>query len=148
MGCHGGLVTGSETLGKFLVNFSRPFIYTTAPSVYQVDAVRTAYSLLQSPVHEKNLLTLHKNILFFAETIESQFPGSKVLRSHINKITAGDLDKTIRLAAQLRQQGYICRPVLSPTVEKGQEGIRLNLHAYNTMEEITGLGQACKQFLS
>lgn len=147
MGCHGAVVAGSKVLESFLVNFSRPFIYTTAPSVYQVDAVRTAYSLLQSSAHEKNILSLRKNILFFAETMSAHFPGTQIQQSHINKFSVGNLHKTVQLAASLRNQGYICRPVLSPTVEKGQERIRINLHAYNTLEEITGLIMTCKKLL-
>jgi 8-amino-7-oxononanoate synthase len=148
MGAHGGAVAGSQVLKNYLVNFSRPFIYTTAPSLYQVNTVKTAYSLLQSPAYEKNRLALRKNILFFAETIGAQFPGTDIQQSHINKLTVGNLDKTIALAAALRERGYICRPVLSPTVEEGRERIRINLHAYNTLEEITGLVNTCKTLLS
>lgn len=148
MGAHGGAIAGSEVLKQFLVNFSRPFIYTTAPSLYQVNTVKTAYSLLQSPAHEKNRLALRKNILYFAETMEQLFPGTNITPAHINKFTVGHIDKTIELASALRQRGYICRPVLSPTVEKGQERIRVNLHAYNTLEEIAGLIQSFKTLLT
>jgi 8-amino-7-oxononanoate synthase len=139
MGTHGGLVAGSHELKQFLVNFSRPFIYTTAPSFHQAQSVRLAYSLLTSPVFEKQKLSLRKNILFFTETMQQEFPEMEIIPSHINKLIIGDIDKTVRTAKLLREFGFICRPVLSPTVETGRERIRINLHAFNTIEEIEKL---------
>ncbi len=139
MGCHGGVVVCNKNLRNYLVNYSRPFIYTTAPSANQVVAVKTAYSLLTSPIHEKNRLALRKNILFFVETISAQSNNHSAIHSHINKFMIGDNEKAIQISQALRNKGFICRPVLSPTVPKGTERIRINLHSYNTMEEISGL---------
>lgn len=147
MGAHGGAVMGHKILHDFQVNFSRPFIYTTAPAMHQVQGVKTAYSLLQSPAYEKNKLALQKNMLFFTETMENELPGSAVQASHINRLMVGGVAQTIAAAAALRRQGYHCRPVLSPTVEKGAERIRINLHAFNTLGEISGLIQAFKQII-
>jgi 8-amino-7-oxononanoate synthase len=43
------------------------------------------------------------------------------------------------LAARLQEAGLDVRPILSPTVEKGTERLRIVLHAYNTEEEIDRL---------
>ncbi|HLP11012.1 MAG TPA: aminotransferase class I/II-fold pyridoxal phosphate-dependent enzyme [Flavobacteriales bacterium] len=138
MGCHGGAVACKKNLREYLVNFSRPFIYTTAPSNNQVMAVKTAYSLLASPIHEKNKLALRKNILYFAECMEAQ-QNDAVLHSHINNFMIGNNQKAIAVAQALRDKGFICRPVLSPTVAKGTERIRINLHSYNTLDEVKNL---------
>jgi 8-amino-7-oxononanoate synthase len=144
MGCHGGAVACRKNLRNYLVNFSRPFIYTTAPSYDQVTAVKTAYSLLTSPVHEKNKLALRKNSLFFAETMESQ-SNDAVLHSHINNFMIGNNEKAIAVSKGLREKGFICRPILSPTVAKGTERIRINLHSYNTLDEIKNLIEEFKK---
>jgi 8-amino-7-oxononanoate synthase len=147
MGCHGGAVVCKRSLRDFLINYSRPFIYTTAPSANQVSAVKTAYSLLTSPIHEKNTLSLRKNILFFVESMVAQSNKQDVIHSHINKFIIGDNEKAIVVAQYLRDKGFICRPVLSPTVPKGTERIRINLHSFNTLDEITGLIQTFKTLL-
>lgn len=146
MGCHGGAVVCKNNIRDYLINYSRPFIYTTAPSTNQVMAVKTAYSLLTSPIHEKNKLSLRKNILFFVESMVAQSNNNSVIHSHINKFIIGDNEKAIVIAQHLRDKGFICRPVLSPTVPKGTERIRINLHSFNTLDEITGLIQAFKTF--
>ncbi|HYG50742.1 MAG TPA: aminotransferase class I/II-fold pyridoxal phosphate-dependent enzyme [Flavobacteriales bacterium] len=143
MGCHGGAVACKANLRDYLVNFSRPFIYTTAPSNNQVLAVKTAYSLLTSPIREKNKLALRKNILFFVENMNAQSDDA-VLHSHINNFMTGSNEKAIAIAQALRNKGFICRPVLSPTVAKGTERIRINLHSYNTLDEIKNLVDAFK----
>jgi 8-amino-7-oxononanoate synthase len=147
MGCHGGVVVCKKNVRDYLINFSRPFIYTTAPSTNQVMAVKTAYSLLISPIHEKNKLSLRKNILFFVESMSAQSNKHNVIHSHINKFIIGDNEKAIVMAGYLRDKGFICRPVLSPTVPKGTERIRINLHSFNTLDEITGLIQTFKSLL-
>lgn len=147
MGCHGGAIVCKKNLRNLLINFSRPFIYTTAPSTNQVLAVKTAYSLLTSPIHEKNKLALRKNVLFFVETMVAQSNNHSVIHSHINKFMIGDNEKAIVIAQHLRNKGYICRPVLSPTVAKGTERIRINLHSFNTLDEITGLIKTFKELV-
>lgn len=136
MGTHGGMVCGSDDLKQFLVNYSRPFIYTTAPSYHQTQSVRLAYSLLSSPIYERQKAALKKNILVYTEYMKQEFPEMKIVPSHINKLVIGNVEKTITTARLLREFGFICRPVLSPTVDAGRERIRINLHAFNTIEEI------------
>src|SRR5690606_20143321 len=58
LGTHGAAVLGSSELRTFLINFSRTFIYTTAPSFLSNLAITTAYSFLkeadhQSPLHQR-----------------------------------------------------------------------------------------------
>ena len=36
MGIHGACIAGSNNLKDYLINFARPFIYTTAPSDHEV----------------------------------------------------------------------------------------------------------------
>ena len=74
----------------------------------------------------------------------AQSNNHSVIHSHINKFIIGDNEKAISISHQLREKGFICRPVLSPTVPKGTERIRINLHSFNTLDEITGLIQSFK----
>ena len=45
LGCHGAIVLGSAWLRDWLINFSRPFIYTTALPPSSIAAIRASYEL-------------------------------------------------------------------------------------------------------
>src|SRR5664279_1456950 len=45
LGCHGAVILGSQTLRDFLVNFCRPFIYSTAMPPVSVAAIRATYKI-------------------------------------------------------------------------------------------------------
>jgi 8-amino-7-oxononanoate synthase len=47
-----------------------------------------------------------------------------------------------RVAALLQDAGFDVRAILSPTVAKGTERIRIGLHSFNTEEEIIHLADA------
>jgi len=48
-------------------------------------------------------------------------------------------DAVKALAATLQQNGLDIRPILSPTVPKGSERLRIVLHSFNTQEELERL---------
>ncbi|MFT6210871.1 MAG: 8-amino-7-oxononanoate synthase, partial [Bacteroidia bacterium] len=43
------------------------------------------------------------------------------------------------VAAAMQNDGFDVRPIVSPTVPKGTERIRICLHEFNTEEEVKGL---------
>ena len=48
LGAHGAIVLGSKTLRDYLINYARPFIYSTALPFHSLVAVRCAYELMKS----------------------------------------------------------------------------------------------------
>jgi 8-amino-7-oxononanoate synthase len=84
------------------------------------------------------MLQLHKNISYFRE--EVMVLGLQKLfiksRSAIQcAIIPGNL-RVKALALALIEAGFEVKPILSPTVAKGEERLRFCLHAYNSSEEI------------
>ena len=63
MGIHGACVAGPETLVNYLVNFARPFIYTTAPSPFELVSINTSFTFLQK--NKPLQSSLHENIACF-----------------------------------------------------------------------------------
>ena len=51
------------------------------------------------------------------------------------------------LAKHCQQKGFMVRPIVVPTVPKGQERIRICLHAKNSMAEVRGLIEAVEEWL-
>jgi 8-amino-7-oxononanoate synthase len=131
-GCHGAAVLGSEMLKEYLINFSRSFIYTTAlpPSGYAL----IEHQVLNQSITEKQE-KLKEVILYFREELKGLSHVSDE-RSPIQMIRISDVEKTKVLANELVNHNFAVKPIFSPTVPKGEESIRICLHAYNTEEEI------------
>ena len=146
LGCHGAIILGSNLLKQYLINFSRPFIYTTALPVDSLKAVKNAYdnlSLSNDIILQINILiTLFKvkvKVLDNVKMIRSESPIQSII------IPGNDAVKTI--AEKVQKAGFEVRPILSPTVPKGEERLRICLHSYNSEKEIYGLISVLKENL-
>ncbi|MDB5023355.1 MAG: pyridoxal phosphate-dependent aminotransferase family protein [Mucilaginibacter sp.] len=139
LGCHGAIILGSKLLREYLINFSRSFIYTTACSFHQMASIKMAYKLL--PLSANEVQKLHNNIHLFKKT--SARPGYNLLPSDsaIQCLIVGSNDKAKQIAGQLQNAGMDVRPILSPTVPKGTERLRICLHSFNTSDEINLLSE-------
>jgi 8-amino-7-oxononanoate synthase len=136
LGCHGAIVLGSNLLREYLINFARPFIYTTAASPHNIAAVKIAYQLLQGSQKEVELLK--NNIKLFKQKIK-QNDNYTLINSESTiqcQILKGN-EKAKEISIQLQNSGLDVRPILSPTVPKGSERIRICLHSFNTEKEIS-----------
>ncbi len=136
IGAHGAAILGSQSLKQYLVNFSRSFIYTTALPPHTLATVQSAYHEL---IQSKNRNKLHQNIAFFkAETIKNKLQDF-FIESHsaIHCCIISENKKVKSIAKKLQEHGFNVKPILSPTVPKGQERLRFCLHAYNSKAEIS-----------
>lgn len=137
VGCHGAAVVGSTMLRDFLINFSRSFIYTTALPPASVRAIARAYALMPRLDAERERLRLliakFRQMPMGLERLDSSTPIQVVVVPGNAAVKA--------LAGRLQDAGLDVRPILSPTVEKGRERLRIVLHAFNTEEEIDRLTQ-------
>ncbi|HEY0030284.1 MAG TPA: 8-amino-7-oxononanoate synthase [Bacteroidia bacterium] len=135
LGCHGAIVLGSDLLRNFLINFSRPFIYTTALPLKSLVAISQSYKLLQKS--DRLLKTLHDCITCFKEAVSEQTKSFLIdSKSPIQCIVVSGNDEVKTLAVALQEKGFDIRPILSPTVTRGKERLRICIHAYNTEKEI------------
>jgi 8-amino-7-oxononanoate synthase len=138
LGCHGAIVTGSKLLRDYLINFSRSFIYTTALPIHSLIAIDQAYSML---IDNGTLIKeLQDNISYFKTKI-SENTGISLIPSNspIQCIVVSGNEKVKHLAELLQKDGYDVRPILSPTVQKGKERLRICLHCFNGKDQINGL---------
>ena len=80
---------------------------------------------------------LKGNIELFKSNFKN--PGLIESDSPIQCVIIGGNEKSKTVAEHLQSEGFDVRPILSPTVEKGKERIRICLHSFNSREEITNL---------
>ncbi len=138
LGCQGAIVLGSNMLRDYLINFSRPFIYTTALPLHNILAIKRAYQLLEGK--DNNIRLLKKCIRYFNKKASvSGIPNVKLNDSAIQVIIISGNENAKAAAKHLQSKGFDIRPVLSPTVPAGTERLRICIHSYNTEAEIDGL---------
>ena len=136
MGIHGACVAASGMLIDYLINFSRPFIYTTAFAPHAFFSVQAAFEKLQES--ESAIAALNRNIQLLSDGL-SQHACYILSTSSIHVLKAGGNDLVKQLAQTIQQQGFDVRPILSPTVKKGEERVRFCVHAFNTEKQISDL---------
>ncbi len=138
LGCHGAIVLGSSSLKAYLVNFARPFIYSTALPVHSLVSIKCAYYLL-SKSNDKILKINNLVNLFRSKLSNSSFSEFLDSFSPIQSLVLEGNEAVKKVSIQLRDAGFDARPILSPTVPKGKERIRICLHAFNSESEIDAL---------
>lgn len=135
MGCHGAAVLGSSLLKEYLINFSRPFIYTTGLPPHSIANIIVAYNEMDNKIVEK----LQKNITFFKKKIKETNLNFIKSYSAIHSCIIGGNEKTKQIATKLQKNGINIKPILHPTVKKGKERLRICLHTYNSKQEISNV---------
>jgi 8-amino-7-oxononanoate synthase len=135
LGCHGAAIIGTKELKEYLVNFARSLIYTTALPPHSIATIKVAYEQL---FIQNNKEELHRNIQYFKYEIEKNNLQSKFVESNSSIqccIVSGN-ENVKRVATSIREKGFDVKPILSPTVSKGEERLRFCLHSYNSEKEI------------
>ena len=145
LGAHGAAVAGSKALKEYLINFSRSFIYTTALSFHALATINVAYNHI--PLANAERKKLFENIDFFRDEIEQSGISIETMRSPIQSILIKGNEKVKQAALLLQNKGFDIRPILSPTVEKGKERLRICIHSYNTQEELKAVINILKEAL-
>lgn len=127
LACHGAVILGSDLLRNYLINFCRPFIYSTALPPASIAAIQAAYSIFPGMKRERQLL--NELISLF------NYPGFKKSATAIQCFIMPGNEKVKQIAKRLFDNEIDTRPILYPTVPLGEERLRITLHSYNTMEE-------------
>ena len=136
MGCHGACVVASPGIRQYLINTSRPFIYTTALPPHALMTISCAFTYVAR--HPELATTLASKISQFSNAMS---PNKSFVSSGtaIQRVVVPGNEEVIRAAVTLRGKGFDVRPIRRPTVAAGTERIRICLHAFNQSSEIDAL---------
>lgn len=147
LGCHGAAILGSSALKQYMINFTRSFIYTTGLPPHNIAIIRAAYSKLEEDTITLSLL--NSNIaLLRLQIIKQGLETSFILSdSAIHSVVIAGNIRVKEASILLAENGFDVKPILSPTVPYGQERLRICVHSYNTVEEITRLVELIATFV-
>tara|TARA_R110002051_G_scaffold71624_1_gene129317 strand:- start:12274 stop:13431 length:1158 start_codon:yes stop_codon:yes gene_type:complete len=147
-GCHGAAILGSNDLKDFLVNFAKPFIYTTALTPHTLATIITAHSFMQELSKEPKA-KLKENIEFFKKQVTTHKLDTFFIPSNtaIQGCIIPGSKKAKQVSKKLIDKGFNIKAILSPTVPEGQERLRICLHSFNSKEEIGLLVKLLSSFI-
>ena len=129
----GAFAIVSEELKQLLVNFARPFIFSTA-----LPPANVAWSILMTEKivgMQEERRHLQELGAYFASRIQ-KIALRQSAPSHIIPLLTGDASRAIEMAVELRKNGILALPIRRPTVPPGGERIRFSLSASMTMEKL------------
>lgn len=139
-GTFGAFVAGSEALIESLIQFSRPYIYTTALPPAVAAATRASLQLIRSEGFRRE--QLHRLIEHFKKGADniglSLWPSS----SAIQPIIIGDDATALRWSHALAERGFWVSAIRPPTVPVATARLRVTLTAAHTVEQVDALLQA------
>lgn len=140
IGCHGACVAGSKVMIDYLINFARPFIFTTALSPHSIASIDCSFSFLEENIHLQK--TLGEKIELFTSSLKKQNSVKTIdSKSQIQSVVIPGNEKVKSAAEKLQHNGFDVRPILYPTVPKETERLRICLHTFNSDDEIKNLVQ-------
>jgi len=124
----GGILCTSPEVIDAVVNQSRAFIFTTAPSPLAVVAARSAWGVSREDAPRREWLD--KLCRSLADGMQERgwaLPGKGA--TPIFPLLCGGLERAVALAEAFRSRGVPLRPIRPPTVPAGQERLRATVSA-------------------
>ncbi|NJB85474.1 8-amino-7-oxononanoate synthase [Lewinella marina] len=138
-GYHGAAVLGSNDLRDYLINFSRPFIFTTAPRPAYVTGLREVYDLMgtQQPELRQQL----QRVIEGYRSLATEHLGELAAPNDgpIQLVHLPGNERVMALEGHLRERGLLVKAIRSPSVPPGTERLRICLHAFNSVGEVEQL---------
>ena len=136
-GTFGAFVAGSDVLIDTLIQFARPYIFTTALPPAVAAATRASLKLLQTENWRREKL---QQLIARFRTGAEQL-GLRLLDSQtpIQPVLLNDDELTAQVGRQLRQQGILVGAIRPPTVPTGTGRLRITLSAGHSEQQVDRL---------
>src|SRR5690606_14667026 len=130
-------IAGSQALIDYLVQFARPYIYSTAMPPLVAAATSASLQILDSePWRRAKLTALVDQFRLLA--LEQGLP---LLTSStpIQPMLTGSAERALFIAKRMQQAGYLTVAIRPPTVPEGASRLRITLTAAHTSEQVSDL---------
>ncbi|WP_271410316.1 8-amino-7-oxononanoate synthase [Pseudomonas sp. Q1-7] len=136
-GTAGAFVAGSEELIETLIQFARPYIYTTSQPPAVACATLKSLELLQRESWRRE----HLNALIRRFRAGAAEIGLTLMDSPtpIQPILIGDSARALKLSALLRERGILVGAIRPPTVPAGSARLRVTFSAAHSEEQLESL---------
>jgi len=141
-GVSGAFVAAHENLIEWMVQRSRPYIYTTASAPALAHALLTSVRIIRSEEGRRRRAHLQGLI----EQLSTAPVPAGWMRMHsttpIQPLVIGSNEQVLRASADLKAQGIWISAIRAPTVPVNTARLRITLSASHTVEDVNRLVMA------
>ena len=131
----GGFVCGKQVYIDYLINKSRPFIFSTALSPATIASANAALNLLKEN-SEEYLNNLNSNTSLMRELLTNAGLNIVDGETPIIPIIIGPAELANKISKELEKEGILVSAIRPPSVPKDMSRLRLTVIATHTKEEI------------
>jgi 8-amino-7-oxononanoate synthase len=144
-GAMGAFVAGNADFIDYLVQKSRPYVYTTAISPSLCCATLKSLELIKSGEQKAKLLANIDYFRNFAKSINLNF---EVSESAIQPMIIGDSETALKLSKKLFDAGFYVSAIRPPTVPPNTARLRFTLCANHSFDQIESLLNKVKDVMA
>lgn len=141
-GLSGAAIMCSNSVGDYLTQFAKHYVYSTAIPPSQAVALNKAAEMIET--QEWRRVKLAELSRCFDEQLQD-CEGYRETITPIKPFIVGSADKALSVSNQLRQQGFWVTPIRPPTVPTGSARLRITLTAKHDKQDVIKLADALKQ---
>ncbi len=134
VGVIGGYVAADKLMIDYLRNFSKSQIYSTALPPSILAAAIASLQIIRAKNPGQKAV---ENAEYFCKLINLPNPQSAIV-----PIIIGDSKKTVEIAKNLEEKGFLVGAIRPPTVEKGKARLRITFCAKHQKQQIKNLAEA------
>ena len=140
IGVAGAIICAREELIEYMINTSRPFIFSTAPMPVQAVLVHKSLGIILSTEGEG----LRQNLAKICSHVQQLLGGEVSHGGHIVPLILGEDDRAVAIAGLLQKQGFDIRAIRPPAVPSGTSCLRLSLSSKLNRQNIEDFVRAYK----
>ena len=144
LGGFGAFVAGSRVLVDWLINRSRPFIFTTATPPLQLAMMEAGLELCAEPAPRARVHALAGRL---RDSLAAGGINCSSSSGPIVPIVVGGNEAALEAARALQERGFDVRAVRPPTVAPGSSRLRISVHANHSEADIDRLAAAALEVL-
>lgn len=136
-GSSGAFVCGGESLIDYLIQFARPYVYSTAMPPAIAEATRTSLRLVRDETWRRDRLTeLVERFRSAAGEMNLTLTES---HSPVQALILGDAERALNVSQRLRELGIYVTAIRPPTVPVGTSRLRITFTASHTDAHLDSL---------
>lgn len=137
LGCFGAFVAGSEQLVETLIQFARPYIYTTAlPPAIAAAGLASLHIVREDVTRRQHLQSL---IAYFRERAEKLGLTLMPSTTAIQPLMIGASEQAIAISDALLEKGFLISAIRPPTVPINSARLRITLSAAHSEQQVERL---------
>ena len=134
VGVSGAFVAASKDVIEYLVNFSKPYIYSTAMPAAMALCIDKALTIMMTETWR--VVHLNQLICYFKQQCLLRNITLMPSDSAIQPLIIGDAIKTLKISQYLAGKGLLVKAIRPPTVPQGTSRLRITLSANHCVDDI------------